>query len=68
LVEVVEKGLKRFGVTVSKPALGVICILFGILVLLKTELLQLIVGLFLIIEGVLVLTDYLEIRSQQSSS
>jgi uncharacterized membrane protein HdeD (DUF308 family) len=68
LVEVVEKGLKRFGVTVSKPALGVICILFGILVLLIPELLQLIVGLFLIIEGVLVLTDYLEIRSQQSSS
>lgn len=68
MVEVVEKGLKRFGVTVSKPALGVICILFGILVLLIPELLQLIVGLFLIIEGVLVLTDYLEIRSQQSSS
>jgi len=67
-VEVVEKGLKKFGVTISKPALALICIIFGILVLLIPELLQLIVGLFLIIEGILVLTDYLEIRSQQSSS
>jgi len=64
-VEVVEKGLKKFGVTVSKPALALICIIFGILVLLVPELLQLIVGLFLIIEGVLLLTDYIEIRGQQ---
>lgn len=64
-MEVVEKGLKKFGVTVSKPALALICIIFGILVLLVPELLQLIVGLFLIIEGVLLLTDYIEIRGQQ---
>jgi len=68
LAEVVEKGLKKLGVTVSKPVLAVLCIIFGILVLLIPELLQLIVGLFLIIEGALLLTDYMEIRSQQSSA
>ncbi len=68
MAEVVEKGLKKLGVTVSKPVLAVLCIIFGILVLLIPELLQLIVGLFLIIEGALLLTDYMEIRSQQSSA
>ncbi|HDI07413.1 MAG TPA: DUF3096 domain-containing protein [Candidatus Bathyarchaeota archaeon] len=60
--------MKKLGVTVSKPVLAVLCIIFGILVLLIPELLQLIVGLFLIIEGALLLTDYMEIRSQQSSA
>lgn len=68
MAEVVEKGLKKLGVTVSKPVLAVLCIIFGILVLLIPELLQLIVGLFLIIEGALLLTDYMEIRSQQSGA
>jgi len=62
MTEVVEKELKKFGITISKPALAIICIIFGILVIVFKDLLQWIVGLFLIIQGVLVLTDYLELR------
>jgi len=62
MTEVVEKGLRKMGITVSKPILAIICIVFGILVIVFKDLLQWIVGLFLIIQGVLVLTDYLELR------
>jgi len=60
----VEKGLKRIGITVSKPILAIICIVFGVLVIVFPDLLEWIVGLFLIIQGVLLLTDYLELRSK----
>ena len=60
----VEKGLKRIGITVSKPVLAIICIIFGVLVIAFEDLLQWIVGLFLIIQGVLLLTDYLELRGK----
>jgi uncharacterized membrane protein HdeD (DUF308 family) len=62
MTEVVEKGLRKIGITVSKPVLAIICIIFGILVIVFKDLLQWIVGLFLIIQGVLLLTDYLELR------
>jgi len=65
LTEVVEKGLKKIGITVSKPLLAILCITFGIIVIVKPDLLGIIVGIFLIIEGVLLLTDYLELRRQQ---
>jgi len=61
---VVEKGLKKIGITVSKPILAVICIIFGVLVIVFPDLLEWIVGLFLIIQGVLLLTDYLELRGK----
>jgi len=41
-----------------------ICIVFGILVIVFEELLQWIVGLFLLIQGILLLTDYLELRKK----
>ena len=59
---VVEEGLKKIGITVSKPILAIICIIFGILVIVYKDLLQVIVGLFLIIQGILLLTEYLELR------
>ena len=34
MTDVVEKGLKKIGVTLSKPALGIITIIFGILIIL----------------------------------
>jgi uncharacterized membrane protein HdeD (DUF308 family) len=58
----VEKELRKIGITVSKPILAIICIIFGILVIVFPDLLQWIVGLFLIIQGILILTDYLELR------
>jgi len=65
LADVVEKGLKRIGVTVSKPTLAVLCIIFGIVLIVFPALVGIIVGIFLLIQGVLLLTDYMEIRRQQ---
>lgn len=64
MVEAVEKELKKIGITISKPVLAVICIIFGVLVIVFPDLLEWIVGLFLIIQGILILTDYLELRKQ----
>ncbi len=58
----VEEGLRKIGVTISKPILAIICIIFGLLVIVYEDLLQWIVGLFLIIQGILLLTDFLELR------
>lgn len=65
MTEVVEKGLRKIGVTVSRPILAILCIIFGIIVIVKPDLLGIIVGVFLIIEGVLLLTEYLELQRQQ---
>jgi len=65
LTEAVEKGLKKIGITVSKPILAILCIIFGILVIAWEPLLKYIVGIFFIIEGVLLLTEYLELQRQQ---
>jgi len=65
LTDVVEQGLKKFGLTISKPILAVVCIVFGILVIVVPALLSLIVGVFFIIEGVLLLTEYMELQRQQ---
>ncbi|MGC8896259.1 MAG: hypothetical protein ACP5LB_05810 [Candidatus Bathyarchaeia archaeon] len=65
MTEVVEKGLKKIGITVSKPVLAILCIIFGILVIVIPALIGIIIGIFLIIEGVLLLTEYLELRRQQ---
>ena len=65
MTEVVEKGLKKIGITVSKPVLAIICIIFGILVIAIPALIAYILGIFLVIEGVLLLTEYLELKKQQ---
>jgi uncharacterized membrane protein HdeD (DUF308 family) len=65
MTEVVEKGLKKIGITVSKPVLAILCIIFGILAMAWEPMLRFVVGIFLIIEGVLLLTEYLELRRQQ---
>lgn len=67
LTEVVEKGLKKIGITISKPLLAIICIVFGVIVIVAPELLAIVVGIFFIIEGVLLLTEYLELQKQQQS-
>lgn len=67
MTEIVEKGLKRIGITISKPILAVLCIIFGIIVIIRPDIVGIIVGIFLIIEGVLLLTDYLELQRQQQT-
>ncbi len=64
LTETVEKGLKKIGVTVSKPVLALIAIIVGLLVIALPDLLDWIVGLYLIIQGALLFTDYMESKRQ----
>ncbi len=65
MTEVVEKGLKKIGITISKPLLAIICIIFGLIVIVWKDFLNLVVGIFFIIEGILLLTEYLELKKQQ---
>lgn len=65
MTEIVEKGLRRIGVTMSKPVLAALCIIFGIILVFKPDLVGIIVGIFLIVQGALLLTDYVELRRQQ---
>jgi len=60
MAEYVDKGLKRIGITISKPMLAIVCIIFGIMVILFPGLLVWIVGLFLMVQGALLLTGLLE--------
>jgi multisubunit Na+/H+ antiporter MnhC subunit len=62
MTETVDKGLKKFGVTVSKPILALIAVIFGVLVIVLPDLLQFIVGLYFIIQGILLYTDYMETK------
>jgi uncharacterized membrane protein HdeD (DUF308 family) len=64
MTDTMEKGLKKIGVTVSKPILAVIAIIFGILVIVFPDLLVWIVGLYFIIQGILLLLDYMELRAK----
>jgi uncharacterized membrane protein HdeD (DUF308 family) len=65
LTEIIDKGLKKIGITISKPVLAILCIVFGIVVIVAPALLSIIVGIFLIIQGILLLTDFLELQKQQ---
>ena len=58
MADVVEKGLRKMGVTVSKPILAAITLIFGLIVIFVPGSLNLIVGIYLIIQGVLLLTEY----------
>ena len=58
----VEKGLGTIGVTVSKPIMALIAIVFGILVIVFKDLLPWIVGLYFIIQGLLFFIEYFELR------
>ncbi len=60
MADYVDRGLRKVGITISKPMLAAICIIFGIMVIIFPSLLVWIVGLFLIVQGTLLLTDLLE--------
>jgi uncharacterized membrane protein HdeD (DUF308 family) len=64
MTDTMDKGLKKIGVTVSKPILAIIAILFGILVIVFPDLIAWIVGLYFIIQGILLLLDYMELRAK----
>jgi len=60
MADYVDKGLKKFGIAISKPMLAIVCIISGLMVILFPSLLVWIVGLFLVIQGALLLTGYFE--------
>ena len=64
LSDVVAKGLKKMGVTVSKPILAIITLLFGLIIIFYQYSINLIVGLYLIIQGILLLMEYYELQSR----
>jgi uncharacterized membrane protein HdeD (DUF308 family) len=65
MTEVVEKGLRKIGITISKPVLAILCIIFGVIVIVIPDLVGIVIGIFLIVEGILLLTEYLELQRQQ---
>lgn len=68
MTDVVEKGLKKIGVTLSKPVLGIVTIIFGLLIIiLPLEFLKWIIGIFLIVQGALLLSEYYELLYRPAS-
>ena len=67
MADYVDRGLSKIGITISKPMLAIICIIFGIMVLLFPDLLVWIVGLFLVIQGTLLLADLSQQESQRTT-
>ena len=67
MADVVEKGLKKIGVTLSKPVLAIITLVFGLIVIFVPGSLNLIVGIYLIVQGILLLTEYYELQSRPTS-
>jgi uncharacterized membrane protein HdeD (DUF308 family) len=62
MTDVMDKELRRFGVTVSKPILALITILFGILVIVFPDFLPILVGIYFLVQGILLMIDYFELR------
>jgi len=69
MTEAVERGLRKIGVTVSKPVLAILTIIFGLLIIiLPLDFLKWIVGIFLIVQGILLLTEYYELQSRRATT
>ena len=66
MADVVDKGLKKAGISVSRPVLAIICIIFGILLLIFPALVGYIIGIFLIIQGILLVVDYMDTNRRQA--
>jgi multisubunit Na+/H+ antiporter MnhC subunit len=64
LAKEIDQGLRKAGIHVSTPVLAVICLIFGILLLVFPQLVGYIIGIFLIIQGILLLVNYMESRPE----
>ena len=65
--DVVEKGLKKMGVTVSKPILAIITLIFGLIIIFYPYSMNLIIGIYLLVQGILLLVEYYELQSRPAS-
>ena len=68
MAEYMDKGLKKFGISISKPILAAVCIIAGVLVILLPSLLVWTVGLLLVVQGALILTDYFEEEKRRTAT
>ena len=68
MADYVDRGLSKFGITISKPMLAIVCIIFGVMVILFPDLLVWILGLFLVIQGILLLADVSQQESQRTTA
>jgi len=72
--EKVEKSLeealrKYFGISVPRIGIGILMLIFGILVIVLRDLLQWLIGLYLIIAGILVIVEeYMRSKALTSSA
>ena len=55
----IDRGLRKAGINVSTPVLAVICLVFGVLLLVFPYLVGYIIGVFLLIQGILLLVSYM---------
>ena len=58
MARIVDDNLKKIGLHVSKPLLAVVCIIFGVLLLIWPDMVGIIIGVFLLVQGILVLLEY----------
>jgi uncharacterized membrane protein HdeD (DUF308 family) len=58
MTTLIDSGLKKVGINVSTPILAIICIIFGVLLFIFPQLVGYIIGLFLLIQGIILLVNY----------
>jgi uncharacterized membrane protein HdeD (DUF308 family) len=66
MADAMGEGLKKIGLTVSKEVLAIICIVFGIIIIAFPQILAYAIGIFLIIQGILLAVDWWETKRQQT--
>jgi hypothetical protein len=66
LAKEIDQGLRKAGINVSTPVLAVICLIFGVLLLIFPFLVGYIIGIFLLIQGILLLVNYMENNRQNN--
>jgi hypothetical protein len=66
LAKEIDRGLRKAGINVSTPVLAVICLVFGVLLLVFPYLVGYIIGIFLLIQGILLLVNYMENNRQNN--
>jgi multisubunit Na+/H+ antiporter MnhC subunit len=64
LAKEIDRGLRKAGINVSTPVLAVICLVFGVLLLVFPYLVGYIIGIFLLIQGILLLVNYMEAKRE----
>jgi uncharacterized membrane protein HdeD (DUF308 family) len=58
MANIVDDNLKKIGLHVTKPVLAIICIIFGVLLLIWPDMVGIIIGVFLLVQGLLILLEY----------